>query len=170
MNKPKYIALWSHEVDKIDSLIDSHINEKVKFINITYAIDIRRLIIGITSLINSHLIPLHESGFIHGDISPSNILISSSGFRLIDTMGTKIGNVAVGGTPGWCAPEQSSGDPVSAKTDIYAIGLLLTLMLGGIVGGEESAVWIAVKKPGTSKLERKRIVAIRNPKITLDKR
>lgn len=54
-------------------------------------------------------------------------------------MGTKIGNVAAGGTPGWCAPEQSIGEPVTAKTDVYAIGLLMVLILGGIVGGEESA-------------------------------
>lgn len=60
----------------------------------------------------------HKNGYIHGDISTSNILVTNNGLQLIDPMGTKIGNKAPGGTPGWCAPEQTTGEAVSAKTDV----------------------------------------------------
>lgn len=112
----------------------------------------------------------HKSGYIHGDISTSNILITIDGMQLIDPMGTKIGNKAPGGTPGWCAPEQTSSETVSAKTDIYSLGLLIIHILKGVVVGEETAIWIATKQPGSKKLERKRIVVLKNPKVTLEKK
>jgi len=43
-------------------------------------------------------------------------------------------------------------------------------LLKGVVVGEETAIWIATKQPGSKMLERKRIVVLKNPKVTLEKK
>lgn len=68
-----------------------------------------------------------------GAASPDAIPVSterpvpSSGGAELTTMGTLLG------TPDFMAPEQLRGDPVDARTDVYACGLLLYLLVTGRV-------------------------------------
>jgi len=73
---------------------------------------------------------VHESGFMHLDFKPENILVTGNGnVRLIDfDLAQPIlekpqkmsGNP---GTPGYMSPEQLRGKPINARVDIFAYGV-----------------------------------------------
>ena len=76
------------------------------------------------------LVDIHAVGIVHRDLKPSNVMLSPTGPRLIDfgiadlAEGTQLTRTgAVLGSTGWLAPEQVTGDPVSAATDVHAWGL-----------------------------------------------
>jgi serine/threonine protein kinase len=98
----------------------------------------------------------HQRGIVHRDVKPQNMLVSSSDpdqlllsdfgiAKLFDTQETTlpmIGSSAspmltnVGqmiGTPDYMAPEQINRQPVDARTDVYALGVVLFQMLTGRV-------------------------------------
>jgi len=97
-----------------------------------------RKAIQIALQICSGLREAHNQGIVHRDLKPENIMIDSSGnakimdfgiARLATTALTQ-GTVAVG-TPAYMAPEQVEGKNVDARTDIYALGLVLYEMFTG---------------------------------------
>ena len=84
---------------------------------------------------------LHQAHppIIHRDVKPSNIIISPDGVvKLIDLNAAKLGNSRVGmdtklmGTAGYAAPEQYGFAVSNIKTDIYALGVLMNVMLTGV--------------------------------------
>jgi ligand-binding sensor domain-containing protein/tRNA A-37 threonylcarbamoyl transferase component Bud32 len=84
----------------------------------------------------------HRQGVIHRDVKPGNVLISSDGDALLTDFGiAKIyednlqltSEGALVGTPAYMAPEQIQGKPVDARTDIYALGVVLYQALTGEV-------------------------------------
>lgn len=73
---------------------------------------------------------VHESGYMHLDFKPENVLITRNGaVRLIDfDMAQPIPEKPVKfsknpGTPGYMAPEQLKREPMDARADIYAFGV-----------------------------------------------
>ena len=84
----------------------------------------------------------HTRGVIHRDIKPSNILLDGEGQPVLADFGiarmvqadgdpnlTAAGTVM--GTPAYMAPEQLSGGPLDARSDIYALGVVLYQLLSG---------------------------------------
>ncbi|WP_236719065.1 serine/threonine-protein kinase [Wenjunlia vitaminophila] len=78
------------------------------------------------------LIAVHEAGVVHRDLKPSNILLSPKGPRIIDfgiawaTGASTLTHVGTAvGSPGFLAPEQVRGAPVTPATDVFALGATL---------------------------------------------
>ncbi|HET7296998.1 MAG TPA: protein kinase [Gemmatimonadales bacterium] len=96
----------------------------------------------------------HAHQLVHRDVKPQNILISEEGDAKITDFGiarplteaalTMPGRVLA--TTDYIAPEQALGEPVSGRSDLYSLGVVLFEMLTGDVpfhGG--SAVEVAMK-------------------------
>ena len=87
---------------------------------------------------------LHARGLVHRDLKPSNVFLTPAGVKLLDfglarpvaaaggataTELTQAG--ALVGTPQYMAPEQLRGEPLDARSDVFAAGALLFEMLAG---------------------------------------
>ncbi|HEV7491115.1 MAG TPA: serine/threonine-protein kinase, partial [Rhodanobacteraceae bacterium] len=84
----------------------------------------------------------HAHLIVHRDLKPSNILVPGDGnAKLLDFGIAKLleaevgaqftGDAAAALTPGFAAPEQISGAPITIATDVYALGVILYLLLSG---------------------------------------
>jgi peptide/nickel transport system substrate-binding protein len=82
----------------------------------------------------------HAHGTVHRDVKPANVMITTEGavkvadFGIarvldIDTRLTAAGSSI--GTPSYMSPEQINGGDVDARSDIYAVGCVLTELLTG---------------------------------------
>jgi serine/threonine-protein kinase len=72
------------------------------------------------------------SGVVHRDVNPSNVLLSISGdvkltdFGVAEPEGMTRGETgALRGTIAYMSPEQVLGQPVDARSDLYAVGIIL---------------------------------------------
>ena len=111
---------------------------------------IARLLTGVANALQY----AHESGVVHRDVKPGNILLTSRAIqivpgqtlpldfepvltdfglvRLLDSnRQTTLGQTA--GTPAYMSPEQAMGLATDGRTDIYSLGVVLYEMLSGSV-------------------------------------
>jgi len=83
------------------------------------------------------LAAIHDRGVLHRDLKPANIMIDGRGrvrltdFGLATTAAGAGTDGAIAGTPAYMAPEQFAGTPLSAATDLFAVGLVLFELFTG---------------------------------------
>jgi serine/threonine protein kinase/Tfp pilus assembly protein PilF len=87
---------------------------------------------------------VHAAGLLHGDIKSRNAMREEGGRILLMDFGLTQERGAqgvLGGTPGYIAPELRGGEKATARSDVYALGVLLYHLLTGRYPPEEGATW-----------------------------
>lgn len=118
---------------------------------------------------------LHSKGVVHRDLKPANVMIVTEPAqppqeraklvdfglaKLIRLSGSKTASSLIMGTPEYMSPEQCRGaGQVGAKTDCYALGVMLYELIAGILpfesawAGDLIGMHIHVEPPPLVKLE-----------------
>ncbi|WP_338525164.1 serine/threonine-protein kinase [Pseudomonas batumici] len=85
----------------------------------------------------------HARGVLHGDMKPSNVMLSEDGVRLFDFgLGRAEEGILPGlphlsrdrfnaWTPGYAAPELLEGQPLSARVDVYGVACVVYELASG---------------------------------------
>ncbi|MFN7134813.1 MAG: serine/threonine-protein kinase, partial [Myxococcales bacterium] len=99
----------------------------------------------------------HERGIVHRDIKPANLMLTSDGVLKVGDFGiartassaalTQTGNLI--GTPAYMSPEQAAGQPIDARSDLFAVGVVAYELLTGFnpyLGENESTTLLKILK------------------------
>ncbi len=103
----------------------------------------QRRAVSIATQIARGLAHAHERGIVHRDLKPGNVMLireddENDVVRLLDFGIARLGDGggltvagALMGTPEYMSPEQYRGEGVDARSDLYALGIMLFEMLTG---------------------------------------
>ncbi len=77
---------------------------------------------------------LHRAGLLHGDVKPANVIVSDAGEVSLVDLGLSApwrdgGTLPEGLTPHYAAPEVLSGQRLTARSEVYSIGVMLRELL-----------------------------------------
>ncbi|MFD0272712.1 protein kinase [Kitasatospora sp. NPDC127111] len=95
--------------------------------------------VGIAAAVCEALTVAHGAGLVHRDIKPGNIMITDDGgVKVVDFGIARAGSsnnltqtASVLGTAAYLSPEQATASELDGRTDLYAVGCVLTEMLTG---------------------------------------
>jgi serine/threonine-protein kinase len=111
-------------------------------------------IVHVAAQILAALAEAHALGIIHRDLKPANVMLEtrrdeSDFVKVLDFGIAKLNEPGSGGagltqagivcgTPGYMSPEQVRGEELDARSDVYAVGVILYEMLTGLLPFESS--------------------------------
>lgn len=132
-----------------------------------------REIVRIGKQIASGLAAAHSQGLVHRDIKPENILVDNEVNRVVITdfglarrdseeSMTQTGMLA--GTLNYMSPEQSRGEDVDARSDLFSLGSLLFYLATGVVPFKSESAMKVLHKIGNANQPN---VQSLNPEISL---
>ena len=83
----------------------------------------------------------HDKGVLHRDLKPQNVMVDASGHAYVmdfglatsDAVSTMTQAGTVVGTPHYMSPEQVTGEPLDARSDLFSAGVMLYEMLTGVL-------------------------------------
>src|SRR5262245_2077904 len=145
LNHPNIVTIHSiEESANVDFIVMEYVEgETLKSIVERGPVDVS-LLLDLGSQIADGLAAAHGAGFIHRDIKPANILVTPRGQAKILDFGlaktvliedqnlsaeqtfsrlTKTGMIV--GTIAYMSPEQTRGEPLDARTDLFSLGCVL---------------------------------------------
>jgi len=142
LSHPNLIGLHSLESDGAQWFFTMELIEGVDFLEYVRPsgqLDEPRLRSALSQL-GMGVMALHRNHVIHRDLKPSNVMVTHDGHVILLDFGLVLelerANMSrtgdgIAGTPGYMAPEQAAGLPVSAAGDWYSVGVMLYEALSG---------------------------------------
>lgn len=141
LNHPNIITVYEWDTDSDEAfLIMEHVDgAALSEVLAEYAPLDRDEAAAVLAPIAEALMFAHDNGVLHLDLKPDNVLVTRDGLVKVGDFGVaSLTNAAgqtisAGGTLGYMPPEQLRGDPVDARTDVWAFAALAFEVLAGAV-------------------------------------